>query len=122
MTPFRACRVLPLIAMTLLATAAQAQDRLLAPLNAAASVPPSTYHSALSDYRSNVDPQPVAWRAVNDIVGQGGGHAGHSMGPAKSADSSGMAAAPTHPATSAKPAKPKQPGTKDAAHQHKHEH
>ncbi len=123
MNPVRAFRALPLIAMALLATSAQGQDRLLAPLNATAPVPHSAYQSVLSDYRSNLDPQPVAWRTVNDMVGQIGGHAGHAghnMGQAKPAAPSANVPAATKPATPANPAKSQQPSTPDAAHQHKH--
>ncbi len=132
-------RALPLLAMALLASSAHGQDRLLAPLQASAAVPPAPYHSAFADYRSNLDPQPVAWRTVNDTVTHTGGHAGHAMGAAKPAapasatppGHAGHSMGPAKPATPASaippapdPAKPKpkpKPATAtEPAHQHHH--
>ncbi len=111
---YRISRALPLLAMALLASSAHAQERMLAPLDAAAQVPPSLYLSVFADYRSNLDPQPVAWRTVNDMVSHAGGHAGHAMGPAKPA-------APSVPVPPAPvPAKPKPAAAADPAHQHHH--
>ncbi len=111
---YRISRALPLLAMALLVSPARGQEHLLAPLDAATPVPPLLYHSVFADYRSNRDPQPVAWRTVNDLVGHSGGHAGHTMGQAKPA----APASATPPA--AVPAKPKPAAAPVPAHQHHH--
>lgn len=109
MNPLRASRALLLIATGSLAASVHGQGRLLAPLNAAAPVPPLAYQSWMTDYRPNLDSEPLDWRSVNDMVGRGAGHAGHSMGPAT----------PAKPYAAA-PAQPPQARTEHAAHQHKH--
>jgi hypothetical protein len=111
---YRIPLALPLLSMALLASSAHGQERLLAPLNAATPVPLSVYHSDFAGYRSNLDPQPVAWRTVNDLVSHTGGHAGHTMGQAKPV--APAVAAPPAPV----PAKPKPAAAPDPAHQHHH--
>ncbi len=114
MNVYRISRALPLLAAALLVSSAHGQERLLAPINATAPVPPSVYHSDFADYRSNLDPQPVAWRTVNDLVRHAGGHAGHTMAAAKPA----VPASATPPAPV--PAGPKPAAAPDPAHQHHH--
>lgn len=41
---------------------------------------PTGYQSVFADYKKFNDPEVGSWRAANEQVGMGGGHAGHQMG------------------------------------------
>lgn len=65
-----------------------AQQRQLAPLEAAAPTRPLAYESAFAGYKSDTDPKVADWKATNAAIagapghgGHGGhaGHAGHDM-------------------------------------------
>ena len=41
---------------------------------------PTGYQSVFADYKKYSEPELGSWRAANEQVGMGGGHAGHQMG------------------------------------------
>jgi hypothetical protein len=62
-----------------------AQQRQLAPLEAAAPTRPLAYDSAFAGYKSDTDPKVADWKATNAAIagapghGAHAGHAGHDM-------------------------------------------
>lgn len=68
------------------------------PADAGSPVPLIRYESPFNGFAAREDPQPGAWRKLNDEVGRVGGHAGYlkepapSGSPARSHDREGAAA------------------------------
>lgn len=54
------------------------------PADAGSPVPLIRYESPFNDFAGRRDPQPDAWRKLNDEVGRVGGHAGYLKEPAPS--------------------------------------
>ena len=101
-----ACALLPLAAH------AQSPAQLPVPQDPQAAVPATEYRSAFDGYRSAAEDDATpdeTWRAVNQKVGQAGGHQGHMMH---------MGA---HAMPMAKPAAAAIPAPAEAAEHHQHQ-
>ena len=83
------------LCLPLLAGAQQRPDTTTAKVAA----PALGYQSVFADYKPWQDIKPGSWRQLNDNVAaaSGGGHAGHSMGGAASADAPASASKPSAP-------------------------
>lgn len=77
MLPIPIRRMLPVLALTVAATAQAGHEAPAAgrasPLDATAAVPAVTYESAFVRYRPHVDQKLRAWKDANDEVGRIGG-------------------------------------------------
>ena len=65
------------------------------PLDAAASVAPLTYRSALAGYRRLSEGEPIAWREANETVGRVGGWRAYAR-EASAPEPAGSAPQATH--------------------------
>jgi len=71
---------LALTAVPLPALAQQTKDTRPDPARPSAPVPAMGYDSAFRDYVPDREVEPAGWKAVNEEVGQLGGHMGHMRG------------------------------------------